>query len=309
MAVEERRESAQSELRRQRRDDAAADAALGGHADAIDPFAGVIIHARTRHHRKRAGNDVRRDHLNSGDRIDAAVSQCRRHDREIARGDQHGALPKIRIEHGVNVALQYRVIAQQPGDRSIAVAGGDLRGVHGIIDAEFAASKLTELLPDAFECVSAIDLMDQSRARDRAGIDHRIERPVVVGEPDRVESLAAGLNADRGGDALLPDRLERKGKHEGLGDRLNGERHGAVAGFIDVAIDGDERDPELGRIGSLQLRDVVGNRTGIICFELLVAAGQKSLQRGLCGVSGISRLDGAADLKRYLGVHEFILIS
>jgi len=90
---------------------------------------------------------------------------------------------------------------------------------------------------------------------------------------------------------------------------LNGERHGAVADLVDIAIDGDESDPEMRRIGSLQLRDVVGNGAGIICFELLVAAGEKSLQRGLCGVSGISRLGSATGRKRYLGVHEFILIS
>ena len=151
MAVEPRRESAEPDLRRKRGDDAAADAALGRHADAIDPFAGVIIHARTRHHRQRPRHDVGRDHLDARHRIDAAVGQGRRHDSKIARGHQHGALPEIGIQHGIDVALDHRVIAQQPGDRAIAIAGDHLGPMHGVVDPKFAAGELAQLLPDTLE--------------------------------------------------------------------------------------------------------------------------------------------------------------
>src|SRR5205823_4703984 len=70
VAVEKWRERSKPELRRQRRDDAAADATFRRDADAIDPFAGVVIHARARHHRKRSGHDVRGDHLHAGNGID-----------------------------------------------------------------------------------------------------------------------------------------------------------------------------------------------------------------------------------------------
>ena len=86
--VEPRRVAAEPEPRRQRRQDAAADAALGGDADAVDPFAGIVVHAGTGHHRKRARDRVGRHDLLAGHRIDAAVGQRRRHDRDVARRHQ-----------------------------------------------------------------------------------------------------------------------------------------------------------------------------------------------------------------------------
>ena len=190
-------------------------------------------------------------------------------------------MPEIGIQHGIDVVLQHQIIAQQPGDRAVAVAGERLRGVHGVVDVELAAGELAELLADALERRCAIDLMDQSGTGDRAGIDHRIERPVVVGQPDRIERLAARLDADRRRDALFADHFQRKREHERLGYRLDGERHGAVADFIDMAVDGDEADAEMRGIGPLQLGDIVGDRAGIVGSEFFVASGQKALERRL----------------------------
>src|SRR5581483_2021540 len=50
LLVEGRGKRADAELPRQNRDDAAADAALGRQADAVAPFAGVIVHAAAVHH-------------------------------------------------------------------------------------------------------------------------------------------------------------------------------------------------------------------------------------------------------------------
>ena len=134
----------------------------------------------------------------------------------------------------------------------------------------------------------AVGLMDQSGTGDRAGIDHRVERPVVVGQPDRIERLAARLDADRRRNALLADHVERKRKHEGLGDRLDGERHRAVADLIDMAVDGDESDAEMRGVGALQFGNVIGDRAGMIRSEFLVTAVQKALERRLVGIAGIS---------------------
>src|SRR3954454_16350622 len=69
MAIEKRRKRAKADLRRQRRDDAAANTALGGNPDTVNPLAGVVIHARARHHRKRARDHLRSNHLHAGHRM------------------------------------------------------------------------------------------------------------------------------------------------------------------------------------------------------------------------------------------------
>ena len=79
--------------------------------------------------------------------------------------------------------------------------------MHGVIDVELAAGKLAKLLSDAIECAVTVDLMNQSRASNCASIDHGVEWAVVVGEADRIESLAAGFNAYRGGDPVFPYHL------------------------------------------------------------------------------------------------------
>ena len=57
---------------------------------------------------------------------------------------------------------------------------------------------------------------------------------------------------------------------------MNGERHRAVADLIDMAIDGDEGDTKMRRIGALQLGDVIGDRTGIVRFEFLVTGSSEN---------------------------------
>ena len=63
VGVERRRKGAETELRGQRRDDAAADPALRRHADAINPLAGIIVHARTGHDRQRPRHRIGRHDL------------------------------------------------------------------------------------------------------------------------------------------------------------------------------------------------------------------------------------------------------
>ena len=84
---------------------------------------------------------------------------------------------------------------------------------------------------------------------------------------------------------------------------MNGERHGAIADLVDVAIDGDEADTENCRVGALQLGDVIGDRAGMVRSEFLVAGGQKPLQRRLVGVTGISGGKTAFGRTGNLGVH------
>ena len=165
VGVEPRRIAAEPELRRMRRQDAAGDAALGGDADAVDPFAGVVVHARTCHHRKRARDRVGRRHLHAGDRIGAAVGQRRRHDRDVARGHQDRALPEIDFEHRIDVAPDHAGVAQQIADGAIAVACRALGSIHRFVDAEFAPGKTAERAADAVEGAVTFGFVNQGRNR------------------------------------------------------------------------------------------------------------------------------------------------
>src|SRR5262249_45268029 len=158
-------------------------------------------------------------------------------------------LPEIGIQHRIDVVVEHRIIPQKPCDRAIAVAGLRFGSVHSIVDAELATREQAELLANALEGSGSVDLVDQAGTGDRAGIDHGIERFVVVGEPDRVEGLAARLDADGGSNPLFPDQIQCERKDERLRDRLNGELDGTVAGLIDMAVDGDETYAEMSRIG------------------------------------------------------------
>ena len=90
-------------------------------------------------------------------RIDAAIGERRRHDREVARGHQNGALAEIDVEHVVDVAVNDGIIAQQVGDRAVAVAGCALGGKHRLVDAEIAAGEASERGADVLEGAVAFD--------------------------------------------------------------------------------------------------------------------------------------------------------
>ena len=212
--VEFRRIAAEPEPRRQRGEDAAADAALGGDADPVDPFAGVIVHAGTRHDGERPRDRVSAQHLLAGHGIDAAVGEGGRHDRDIARRHQDGALPEIDLQHGSHVVPDHGVGAQQIADRAVAVAGGAFGGIDGVVDVEIAPGKPAQRLPDIFECGVALGLVDQAGAGDRAGIDHRVEGVVFGVEADRVEGIARRFDADHAFDPRRTQRIQRQREHE-----------------------------------------------------------------------------------------------
>ncbi len=279
VAVEPRREGAEAELGRQGGDDASADAALGRNADAIGPLAGIVVHARRRHHRQRAGNRVGCRHRLVGHRIDAAIGQRARHDSEIARRHEDRTLAEIDVEDVVDVALHYGVVVQQVTDGAVAVAGRALRLEHRFVDGQLASGEAAQRVEHAIEGAAALGVVDQARAGNRSGVDHRIERPIVGVEADRIERFTARLDADLGFDALLPEQLQRQREHESLRDRLDGEFDRGVAGLVDMAVDGREADTEMRRIGLAELRDVVGNRALVVAAIGVEAVFQEVAER------------------------------
>ena len=70
--VQQRREDADAELAGHDGADAAADAALGRQADAIGPFAGVVVHAAGEHDAQHVLDVLPIDGPLAGDRVDAA---------------------------------------------------------------------------------------------------------------------------------------------------------------------------------------------------------------------------------------------
>ncbi|MEY9184102.1 hypothetical protein ABIA41_005537 [Bradyrhizobium sp. USDA 313] len=232
---------------------------LGGNADAVDPLARIVVHARRRHHRERARDRVSAENLLARDRIDAAIGERRRHHRDVARGDQHGALPEIDVEDAGDIVRDHRIGLEQIADGAVTVAGLAFGSIDGLVVREVASGKAAERAADLLESVRALAVVDQAGAGDRAGIDHRVERMVLGIEPDRVEGIAGGLHADRALDAAGTEQVQRQCEHEWLGHRLDCERHPAVADFIDMAVQGRQADAKISRIGFAQFWNVVGD--------------------------------------------------
>jgi len=211
-------------------------------------------------------------------------------------------LAEIHVEHRVDVALDDRIIAQQPGDRTIAVASARFGGIDRLVDAELTSGELAEHIADALEGAVALDAADESRTGDGAGVDHRIEWPVVGVEADRIERFAARLDPDGLLDALVAERVEREGKDERLGDRLDGEGRRTVSDFVDVPVDGAERSPEVLGNGARQLRNIARHLSRCVAPKPLVALLEEPLKRRHKSISGQTR---SGRLVERMSIHVF----
>ncbi len=185
-------------------------------------------------------------------------------------------MPEVKLHHGIGAAIDHPGVAQEIGDGAVAVAGRAFGREHGLIDAEIAPGETPERVADAVECAAAFGLVDQAGAGDGAGVDHRIEWMVVGVEPDRVEGLARGFDADRAFHPRRAQRIQRQRKHERLRHRLDGEGGPGVADFVDVAVDGDEADAELTGVGLAKLRNIVGHGAAGFSQKFGVAVAQES---------------------------------
>ena len=78
------------------------------------------------------------------------------------------------------------------------MAGLALRAIHRLVDREVAAGVSARSMSRMRSSrSSAVATRDQTGGRDRAGVDHRVERPARVRiEADRVERVARRLHAD-----------------------------------------------------------------------------------------------------------------
>ena len=223
--VERGRKHADAELARQHRDDAAADAAFGRHADAIDPFPREVVHAARRHHAQDRVDELGAHRTLAADRIDAAVGERRRDHRQVAAVDQDRTLFEVQLERGLGIFADDSIVAQHVADRAVAMAGFAFGFEHRLVDRERSARVSRNRADDARQPRFTRVAGNERRRRDGACVDHRIERPAGTGfETDRVERIAARLDTHRVANPFAAAVLERNAVHQRLRDRLDRER-------------------------------------------------------------------------------------
>src|ERR1051325_10145336 len=86
--IEAGRKDTDAKLAGQDRDDAAGDAALGWHADLVNPAAREIIHAASFHDTEHTLDVLAAERLFAGERMGAVIGEGGRHHGEVAAG--HG---------------------------------------------------------------------------------------------------------------------------------------------------------------------------------------------------------------------------
>ena len=132
--VEQRREDADAAAAGHDRADAAADAALGGQAHAIGPFAGVVVHAAGEHDAEHVFDVLPVDGPLFGDGIHAGVGERRAHHGQVVGVDQDRALLKIQLERIGDLLADHAEVEHQVRDRAVAVAGGPLGEEDRVVD-------------------------------------------------------------------------------------------------------------------------------------------------------------------------------
>ena len=173
------------------------------------------------------------------------------------------------------------MVAQQIGDGPVSVAGFALGAEGRLVDLQPPSGKAAQRLQQPVEGTILLAFADQAGARDRAGIDHRVEGPIVRTQPDGVEGIAARLDSHDRFDPLGADRLQRQGKHKRLGDRLDREFDSAVADLVHVTIDRRDGDAEVRRVGERELGNVRGDLAALVPGILRMAAREEAGEREL----------------------------
>ena len=257
LVVETRREHTDAEPPWQDAEDATGDAALGGHADLVQPATGVVVHAASAHDAEHRGDVLDRQRAATGDRMYAVVGQRRRHQPEIATSDLQRALPEVILKHRRRVLLEDAEVAQHPADGLIAKAGVALRTVYRLVHRQRAAGERLQDLGDTFPLLVCGLAGQQAGGGNGTGIDHRIQRRAGDRiQADRVEGIPGRFYPDPPQHRRPTLIGQRSGVDERFRDRLDGEGLVGIAGGINVAVARDQANAEPVRIGLGQFRDV-----------------------------------------------------
>ena len=215
----------------------------------------------------------------AGDRVDAAVGQRRRDQRQVAAVDQHRALAEVQVEHRLGRIAEDLVVAQHVADGAIAMAGAALRFEHRLVERERATGigRQGADHPRRAAPAALSPRTSEAMAMAPALIIGFSGRPVLRLEADRVEGVARRLDADLSPHRLGAAVLEGDAVDQRLGDRLDRERLARRADLVDLAVDGGDGDAEPGRVGLRQLGDIAGDlaaaeaaEAGVQLFEVVL---------------------------------------
>ena len=121
--------------------------------------------------------------------------------------------------------------------------------------------------------------MNERRARNGAGIDHRVIGAVIGSQAYRIECVAAGLDADNCFHFIGAEGLQSQRKDEWLGNGLDGKGHRAIPDLIDVTVDRREAYAEVVRVSLFQFWNVIGYRASVVVAKSGMTIGQKLMER------------------------------
>ena len=269
--VQRRRKNRDAKLAGQDRDDPPAHPALGRHADGVNPFARVIIHAARTHHAQHALDVLAPDRLLAGDWIDSAVRKRRRHDAQVARGYGNRALLEVKFDRRNRVGRQNIEIAQHVADGAIAMARFAFRPENVVVEGHLASGVKAEHVQQPAQPGRTRLARDERRGGDGPGVDHGVARAAGARlQADGVKSVARRFHAHLGDHLLAAVVLERQSIDEGLRDGLNGEKLLGIAHFVDRPVGGDQANAEPIRVGLGQFGDVGGDLSVGHASELAV---------------------------------------
>lgn len=149
LGVEGWGEDGDAELAGEDGEDTAGDAALGGHADLVEPASGGVIHAAGGHDAEHAFDVFAAEGLFAGGGVDAAIGECGGHEGEVAAGDRDGALAEVGFDDRLGIGFEDVEIAEHVADGAVAVAGGAFGAVDGFVAGQFTAGVAFERLEHA----------------------------------------------------------------------------------------------------------------------------------------------------------------
>ena len=181
----------------------------------------------------------------------------------------------------LDAGVDHPAVQRKIGDGAVPVARSSLRREDGVVDLERPPGIARQHRHEAGEALAVAVAADERRGDDGAGVDHRVERALMpLVEDDRVEGVAAGLDAHLAEHLLASAILEGEPIDEGLRDRLDGERAPRVAGLVRRAVGCRERNAEQLRICLRELRDIRGHPPAIVAPVPIVDLAQRRQDRG-----------------------------
>ena len=192
-----------------------------------------------------------------------------RHDRQVGDRHEHRALAEVRFDDRVRVAVDDVVGTQQVRQRAIALARRRLRRADRLVDLERPPGEPGQDRDDPVGALPGGPAGNQARRRDGARIDEGVGGATgALLETDRVERLAARLDADVLQHLVTAELVEGEREHEGLGDGLDREQ-GVVAERHRRAPRIDHGHGEPLGIGRGELGDVLGRRSAVLPAHLV----------------------------------------